>query len=1264
MTTIKKTLSLAILALFILCNKAVAQNFAIDPMYYQIFDRDSLAGFDETAARASAISEQFYGSEFKIKMYRLKREYIDNKYNLVKMPVHNNTTNYLTANRPAAISGCVNEDFEASTAAVITTTNQIAGWTISGGYNSSISSSNTTSLITYYPGGISGVTSCNLIGCCPMPPLHSELIDCSAPGGYVDTQIGNQYPIYSVFGSGTANAAAGAVNPQISGGMFGSKVLRLNDGVTGDYSMQKLSKTFSVTASNALFQFAFISVFSPGHGCCDAGAFQIRLTNATANTVIACPSFSVSAPSTACTATVPINYLNVGTGTTYSPTLNFGNIYHPWKVNSIDMTPYIGQNITIDIIASDCTAGGHFGKVYFDAQCGPMTIYGNGNPYAADITNVIVPTCGAAGATICASDGLGPYSWAGPGVGPPFNTPALSNQCFTTNISATYTLYMQPQGACFPISRVVTSTITPAPLLTAGVVQAVCGSSLAIVTITPSGSAQNPSTINWSPTPLSLTTNTMQGTYTIQTTPFVASIVASDPLGCKVTATVTVNPAPPIPTFTILNITGSPSITCTYPSINLDISTLYNYGGNNLSYFWATNSATFTTANITALNPGTYTCQGYDSVTGCSSTQTIAIGVNTIAPAAVISPTVQNINCTNIQAVPFVATSNPTVNVTQIVSDPLGGSYSNNTHTISYLPGAVGEYTYTVRNDVNGCTTVKHFTVNSNQGFPTFSVVSAQNFTLGCNSKSVATIVITNASGTNSLQIPNGGPVSYTLLSPTSSTVTPPGVLSGTNTYSINTPGTWTVITKDNTSLCETRLPISILSNTFAPNISATFTRQILDCYVPFVKLQGQSTSDNISYNWSFPGTPGNMPNDTVTVAALLGSPSTTLVANYTLTVLDNSSTCKSTSVVPIYQNLFVPKAIISNGGTQAISCKTSSVMLTNQSTTGIPPNSIFTTNQPVVGSLWSGPTPQEPLSNSSTYLALTIGTYTMMALDLNNGCSNYTTSTIIDNLLYPDTKISPPTGTLYCGSTAVLNATTANVPLSNLSYTWAGGPANAIVNGQFTSVFTTSMSGEYHLVVYNTNSGCQTEMDVNVITGSLTAKFEPDVTSGYPPLKVNFRNLSKSSDTTNITSIWSFGNSNTTTLSSVASTTAMYTVGGTYTVTLYARKGTCLESAQHVITVEVPSKMVVPNVFTPNGDGVNDFFFLEAKSLSEISVLIYDRWGHKIYEVISEKGNIVWDGKNQLGKEVAEGTYFYIIKATGKDGANYDKNGTINIFR
>lgn len=99
-------------------------------------------------------------------------------------------------------------------------------------------------------------------------------------------------------------------------------------------------------------------------------------------------------------------------------------------------------------------------------------------------------------------------------------------------------------------------------------------------------------------------------------------------------------------------------------------------------------------------------------------------------------------------------------------------------------------------------------------------------------------------------------------------------------------------------------------------------------------------------------------------------------------------------------------------------------------------------------------------------------------------------------------------------------------------------------------------------------------------------------------------------------------------------------------------------------IKVELPSELTVPNVFTPNGDNVNDFFNLKATNLTELTLQIFDRWGHLVYDLTTDKGNIDWDGKNQYGKECAEGTYFYIIKATGKDGVSYDKNGTVSLFR
>jgi gliding motility-associated-like protein len=91
---------------------------------------------------------------------------------------------------------------------------------------------------------------------------------------------------------------------------------------------------------------------------------------------------------------------------------------------------------------------------------------------------------------------------------------------------------------------------------------------------------------------------------------------------------------------------------------------------------------------------------------------------------------------------------------------------------------------------------------------------------------------------------------------------------------------------------------------------------------------------------------------------------------------------------------------------------------------------------------------------------------------------------------------------------------------------------------------------------------------------------------------------------------------------------------------------------------------MEVPNIFSPNKDGVNDFFRLVASNLAEVSVVIYDRWGNKVYETESATGNFAWDGKNLQGKDCAPGVYFYIINAKGKDDKPYEKKGNVTLVR
>ena len=68
-----------------------------------------------------------------------------------------------------------------------------------------------------------------------------------------------------------------------------------------------------------------------------------------------------------------------------------------------------------------------------------------------------------------------------------------------------------------------------------------------------------------------------------------------------------------------------------------------------------------------------------------------------------------------------------------------------------------------------------------------------------------------------------------------------------------------------------------------------------------------------------------------------------------------------------------------------------------------------------------------------------------------------------------------------------------------------------------------------------------------------------------------------------------------------------------------------------------------LPNVFTPNGDGVNDLFqpYQPYTNVEKIDITIYNRWGRKVFH--TEEPNINWDGKDYLSKQLcSDGTYFY----------------------
>ena len=120
------------------------------------------------------------------------------------------------------------------------------------------------------------------------------------------------------------------------------------------------------------------------------------------------------------------------------------------------------------------------------------------------------------------------------------------------------------------------------------------------------------------------------------------------------------------------------------------------------------------------------------------------------------------------------------------------------------------------------------------------------------------------------------------------------------------------------------------------------------------------------------------------------------------------------------------------------------------------------------------------------------------------------------------------------------------------------------------------------------------------------------------------------------------------------------FTQAGTYLVKLRVENAYC--NYTDSVTIKVSETAIyTPNVFTPNGDGINDEFRVAYKSIIEFDCWIFNRWGSKLYHWTDpQKG---WDGTIN-GKPAHEGAYFYVIKALGSDGIKYTLKGDINLLR
>lgn len=267
--------------------------------------------------------------------------------------------------------------------------------------------------------------------------------------------------------------------------------------------------------------------------------------------------------------------------------------------------------------------------------------------------------------------------------------------------------------------------------------------------------------------------------------------------------------------------------------------------------------------------------------------------------------------------------------------------------------------------------------------------------------------------------------------------------------------------------------------------------------------------------------------------------------------------------------------------------------------------------------------------SNLSTNDSINVltGTYSVIVTDAL-GCTGTSPPVTVVNA-NPTVNITGVTP--FCpGDSITINAV-ASIP-GGATYLWSNTDNSASTE--------TNTAGQMYVTVSYAN-GCSASDTVTITQyDSPFAAFSesPDATAN-PGTPVNFTDLSTITPPGTIVNWeWYFGEIPGLLGSTVQNPTFTYTADGTYNVVLAVQSNNgCWDTINHEYVIT--STVFVPNVFTPNGDGDNDYLvFKNLNYFPGTSLTVFNRWGNKLYQ--SGDYHNDWKGDGH-----SDGVYFFILE-------------------
>lgn len=281
----------------------------------------------------------------------------------------------------------------------------------------------------------------------------------------------------------------------------------------------------------------------------------------------------------------------------------------------------------------------------------------------------------------------------------------------------------------------------------------------------------------------------------------------------------------------------------------------------------------------------------------------------------------------------------------------------------------------------------------------------------------------------------------------------------------------------------------------------------------------------------------------------------------------------------------------------------------------------------------------------SNSFCFTNDGNYLIQQIVCNAGICDTLIQNIALNIPSPQAFSLGPDTTLCANDSIVLFG-----PVGGLNYSWSGDGI-PFANNQNITV---NQTGIYSLEVTDVN-GCISLDTVTIQFNSAPiANFYYTLQSGCSGVL-----MEAVSTTANVTQeIWTGSDG----ISGIGNTVKhVYTQPGTYTLLLTAYNGNCVDTLSTQITIGETALIpdTIPNIITPNGDGINECFNLNISDQysSCYSLTVLNRWGSEVFQ--SNQPSICFYGKSDGGNELPEGLYFYLLQV----GTEKVK-GILNIHR